>query len=408
MYLRSVFNSVMAEDLSLSLSNEDTFQVKNIKQDKIASFEIYIILRYLSHSEIKNLMTDYNIKKLPCDENSLQYIEKIADSMISAKKYLKKKIFFQDIFWAYLELLSHVKVSEELALKILKHLRNSFQVTELTHYRECINHFLSNLCEDELYHSEKIAASVTQLIDCILDFVIADSEIQYTFIGILNYLFYLCKISKYIYDDTDRIQKVIEKCDIFFCVKIYRDIGPGGQNLIKEIFHSWNPNSNVSDYILYCDAVFSKIIEPNLNSEKNIYEWIESIATMEKKDETLGVKLFSKEPIYSDLVRNLINLFLNNLILEPVTLRKIVNEIGDNMSIWLLNIEKFDYTKFNCKWLTLCQTGLLKHIAMNRIAKEKILASYKSQYKSGTVPNKVTELILNFFIVNVDEIDSNL
>ena len=75
------------------------------------------------------------------------------------------------------------------------------------------------------------------------------------------------------------------------------------------------------------------------------------------------------------------------------------------MSRWLLNMESFDYVAFDCKWLDLCQSGLLKKIAANCIAREKILATYKKKYESGTVSNKITGLIVKFFLSNANEND---
>ena len=111
------------------------------RSSKLTSFEVYVILRYLSQSDLKKLMKEHDIKFLPCNEQAFEYIEKIADSMICAKKYIKRTAFSQDLFWVYLELLSHVKVSEDLAAKVLEHLSDSWQETESMSNRESINHF---------------------------------------------------------------------------------------------------------------------------------------------------------------------------------------------------------------------------------------------------------------------------
>lgn len=403
LYLRSIFASVMAEDLSNPLSDEDVFSVGNIKQDKLTSFEVYVILRYLSQSDLKKLMKEHDIKFLPCNEHALEYIEKIADSMICAKKYIKGTNFSQDLFWVYLELLSHVKVSEDLATKVLEHLSDSWQEIELMRNRECINHFLVNLCDDHHYHNKKISAFATKMLDHIFDLLIADPESRLHFGGMISYLSYLCKKSENAYDDAKKIQNVSEACKIDFCVEFYSNIGSDAQNLIREQFHNLKLKDSASDYKLYCDAVLAKIIQPDPDTEEKVYEWIRSVAVVKKTDRKSGITRLPKEADYSEVIKKLVNLYLSDQISDIEALSEIMNEFGDSMSRWILNMESFDYANFDCKWLDFCQFGLLKKIAANSIAREKILAAYKKQYESGTVSNNITELIVKFFILNADE-----
>lgn len=388
----------MAEDLSDPLFDEDVFSAGNIKQDKLTSFEIYVILRYLSQSDLKKLMKEHDIKFLPCNEHALEYIEKIADSMICAKNYIKRTAFSQDLFWVYLELLTHVKVSENLAVKVLEHLSDSWQETELMSNREGINHFLVNLCDDHHYHNKKISAFAAKMLDHIFDLLIADPGSRLHFRGMIDYLSYLCKKSENAYDDAKKIQKVSEACKIDFCVGFYSNIGSDAQNLIREQFHDLKPKDSASDYILYCDAVLAKIIQPDPDTEEKMYEWIRSAAAVKKTDHKSGITRLPKEADYSDVIQKLVNLYLSDQISDIEALSEIINEFGDPMSRWILNIESFDYANFDCKWLDLCQPELLKKIAANSIAREKILAAYKKQYESGTVSNNITELIVKFFI----------
>ena len=405
LYLRSIFASVMAEDLSDPLSDEDVFGAGNIKQDKLTSFEIYVILRYLSQSDLKKLIKEHDIKFLPCNEHALEYIEKIADSMICAKNYIKRTVFSQDLFWVYLELLSHVKVSEDLAAKVLEHLSDSWQETELRSNREGINRFLINLCDDHHYHNKKISAFAAKMLDHIFDLLIADPGSRLHFRGMIGNLSYLCKKSENAYDDAMKIKKISEACKIDFCIGFYGNIGSDAQNLIREQFHDWQPEDSASDYMLYCEVVLAKIIEPDPDTEKKMYEWIKSVAAVKETDHKSGITRFPKEADYSDVINELINLYLSDQISDMDALSEIINEFGDPMSRWLLNMESFDYVAFDCKWLDLCQSGLLKKIAANCIAREKILATYKKKYESGTVSNKITGLIVKFFLSNANEND---
>ncbi len=173
--------------------------------------------------------------------------------------------------------------------------------------------------------------------------------------------------------------------------------------MIREQFHNLKLKDSASDYKLYCDAVLAKIIQPDPDTEEKVYEWIRSVAVVKKTDRKSGITRLSKEADYSEVIKKLVNLYLSDQISDIEALSEIMNEFGDSMSRWILNMESFDYAKFDCKWLDFCQSVLLKKIAANSIAREKILAAYKKQYESGTVSNNITELIVKFFISNADE-----
>lgn len=68
------------------------------------------------------------------------------------------------------------------------------------------------------------------------------------------------------------------------------------------------------------------------------------------------------------------------------------------MSKWLLDLEGFDYRKFQCNWLILCHQGLIDLIAKNRTAREKIISVYKEQYGSLTDGTKINDIIIKNFI----------
>lgn len=245
------------------------------------------------------------------------------------------------------------------------------------------------------------------MLEHIFDLLIADPRRQLHFRSMIGYLSYLCKKSENAYDDAKKIQEVSEACKMDFCVGFYRNIGSDAQNLIREQFHNWKPEDSATDYMLYCDAVLTQIMKPDPDTEKKMYEWIKSVAGVMKTDHKSGITRLPKEADYSDVIQELVNLYLSDQISNIEALSEIINEFGNSMSRWLLNMESFDYANFDCKWLDLCQSGLLKKIAANSIAKEKILATYKKQYESGTVSNNITELIVKFFISNADENEGN-
>ena len=99
-----------------------------------------------------------------------------------------------------------------------------------------------------------------------------------------------------------------------------------------------------------------------------------------------------------DVLQQMINLFLDNKIIDVELLKNIVGKSDDEMSKWLLDLDNFDYTKFDCSWLTLCQQGLIDLIVANDIARKGILNNYKEQYDTLTDSTKITDIIVRNFI----------
>lgn len=103
----------------------------------------------------------------------------------------------------------------------------------------------------------------------------------------------------------------------------------------------------------------------------------------------------------------MVNLYLNDQIEDVEVLREAADIAGDAMSQWLLNIEKFDYSKFDCNWLNLCRSGLLRSIAQNDVARKSILTAYKSQYEANAVLSKVNEIIIDYIIADPSAMNLN-
>ena len=235
------------------------------------------MLRYLNQSDLKILFKEYEIKVLPADEAALQYIENIADSMFNAKKYIKRTIFTSDIFWVYLEIVTHLNISEPLSIKILDHLSGVWNESNLKSNRECVNRFIVNICK--YYDNPNIVAAASIIINNILVSMIQDSDNRSYFINILNNLLYIRNQNGNTYCDSDRISKIASTRKMSLCANIYSNLGKEAQKPIKTLFDLWVPDTNANDYCLYCDVVLSKIQLPNVDTEKQIFPGLKHLPT---------------------------------------------------------------------------------------------------------------------------------
>ena len=89
---------------------------------------------------------------------------------------------------------------------------------------------------------------------------------------------------------------------------------------------------------------------------------------------------------------------MNDKIINIDILKKMVYESDDEMSKWLIDLNKFDYNKFECSWLVLCGDKLLKAIVENPEVKHNIISAYKRQYDSLPQLDKVSDIIVKYFI----------
>lgn len=403
LYLRSVLSSVTAEDIPESILDGEEVEAGNIKEDKLKTFDLYIMLRYLNQSDLKQLFTEYDIKILPIDEDALQYIEKISDSMFNARKYVKYNVYSRDIFWTYLELISHIEISGDLAIKILEHLSSSRNGQDFEIYTECINRFIVNLSRKKYYQNLDIPKFESTIIDNILEFIISDPRHKWKFKGIIWNLSYICKQSGNSYDDAEKINNLIGVCGKDFFVNLYENLGINCQKQLLDHFNGWKPENNADDYCLYCDAVLSGVIKPDIDIERRIYDWIAKSCSEKNDNKNSAVKMAPRPRNYSDVIKELINLFLNNRIQDVECLTNCVKQFGDLASNWLLNLNEFNYEDFDCNWLSMCRPGLLCSIAKNEVANKSILKAYKKQYKSKAVLNKIGDIIVRYFISGPDE-----
>ena len=398
LYLRSILSSVMAKDLPDLSSTDSASSVGNVHLDKLSSFDYYIMLRHMAQSELKNVFKEYNIKILPSDKEELHYLEEIADSIISASKHIQNFTAASDIFWKYLEILLHVDISTKLAVKILSQialLKNEF---DLRTNNDSISQFIFNLCKEKYYESQKICNLAHRVLNNILDVIAADRKsLSSQFIVTVNNLAYLCLKCGKAYNDSEKIEKISNEDHIGFLIRIYRNLGDEAQSTIKKILSEIIFEENAKGYSNYCLAVRSDIIESNRDVERQLYKWLIKELEKDSSYERNGIS-FSGSVGYKHVIKELVNLFLNNQIIDTETLAKIVNKTSDEMSIWLLDVEHYDYSKFDCNWLSLCHYGLLKAISANAIAKEGILESYQLQYTTKPLQGNINDIIVKYFI----------
>lgn len=153
----------------------------------------------------------------------------------------------------------------------------------------------------------------------------------------------------------------------------------------------------IGDYYQYCEGVLSGAIINDVDVELEIIIWLSTMIENSKKEDKSDIQ-FIGGMNYSDIVKELVNLYLNDKLTNIDILKNMVYETDDEMSKWLLNLNNFDYNKFECSWLVLCGNRLLRSIAENQEVKQNIISSYKKQYDYLLEADKVNDIIIKYFI----------
>lgn len=394
LYVRTILSSINASDITLEYTDGIC---SNIKADALTDFDLYIILRYMQRKDLVKYFKEYGIKKLPICEDGKTYLNNICKSICNESKRHKRTIFETDRFWSYLELISRTNISEEVAQIVLKRLMEIDNEVDVRTYKDTISCFVLNICDEKLYENNDVCNLINEFTDKIIGFVIADKDISSILSCVIINLIYFISKSETKYNNVALVKKLVEADLRTLLFDLYPYLNSESQNIIKEKYNSWKPRKESADeYNQYCEGVLSGALEINKDIENEILQWI--LGNIENDIEKNGLINLGFSINHTGVMKNMINLFLNDKIIDVDLLKNIVGKSDDEMSKWLLDLQGFDYTKFNCSWLKLCKQKLLDSIVKNEIAKNSILNIYKMQYATLAEREKINDIIINNFI----------
>ena len=157
---------------------------------------------------------------------------------------------------------------------------------------------------------------------------------------------------------------------------MYPYLGSASQKLICGKYKDWKFQDNEEDINFYCLLVQAGIIQPDEDTENKIY----SHSGISRNE---------------NLIYSLLNLYLNGFILSKDRLREIIESSGMDFPSWLINLDDYDYDKFDVNWLSLCSQRLLSEIS-GRV-KKTIGRKLVGAYKSGKINKKLTDIYFDYF-----------
>lgn len=394
LYIRTIMSSINASEIC---NNDIGEHCGNIKPDTLTDFDIYIALRYIERKELINYFKEYRIKKLPVSELAVSYIEKISKSICDESIIQRNTIHETGCFWTFLEILNHTVVTENIIHNVFERLLLLKSERDIISYKDTLNRFFIKIAEEKLYENKEICKKANNMVNLLFEFIIKDNNNGFLLYLIKSLLYFINK-GGLSYNNINMIKQLMRndcRKTLFECYTYFND---RGKACVRKEYEEWKPQKNVmGDYYQYCEGVLSGAIINDADVELEIIIWLSTMIENSKKEDKSGIQ-FIGGMNYSDIVKELVNLYLNDKLTNIDNLKNMVYETDDEMSKWLLNLNNFDYNKFECSWLVLCGGRLLKSIAENQEVKQNIISSYKKQYDYLLEADKVNDIIIKYFI----------
>lgn len=393
LYIRTIMSSINAADISLDYTGESC---ENIKPDTLTDFDIYIALRYMQRKDLINYFKEYKIKNMPLCDEAVTYLEKISEFICAESIVRKNTVYNEDRFWSFLEILSHTTITKRTTHNVFERLLSIERVSDVISHRDTLNRVFIKIIEEKMYENKKICEQANSMVTLLLRFYIKDNIDSLMFL--ISHLLYFTDKGGLPYNNMNIIKKIIKSDCRLLLFTCFPYLSGRGQALVKKNYEEWKPQSDsVRDYYQYCKGVLAEVIAANSDIENEIITWIASMIESSKQESNSNIRLVGGLD-YLAVLQELINLYLKNKIINVDELKKTASKSYNEMFKWLLDLEAYDYSKFDCLWLTLCSDRLLQTIAENEVTKKSVILAYKEQYGSFPEADKVGEIIVKYFI----------
>ncbi len=394
LFFQSIFQSALAPDLVSEKINPD--EALNIHAEYLTPFEIYVALKYVAYKDIQKLV-DGEIR-IPVNKECVDYLRKVISCLTARHAWSYDN---NTPFWKTVLLMGYIDIDNSAFTEGIKKIADYARGDQIRIYQNTILKFIDNaekLGVIDRENIEYVSKVLSLALEYLVDVNISESPYLTNYV---NYLAHLCNKHECKYDNADEIEKLWTKGAQRLCVEMFLELGEKSESVIKKKFDNWSPQGTQNEYILYCLAVTSKIIEPDdaveqciidyINSEKNRFE-------KGKQNNSATIQTFGQnEPAYIELMLIMCELNFQRLITDTERLKKTVLEVGDSLSKWLIDMESFDYSEFDIDWLERCSLTLLKDISKSEKAKKGITRKIQSAYKKGRVNKRVLNMFFEHF-----------
>lgn len=321
LYVKSILKSAAAPDKK---AEYEAYQSGNVHAPNIGTFELSLIIKYMSEKDITNMLSEYEINMLPVDGQCKDHMKKVLKNLRP-----EKSLRCDREFWNCLIVLSHMDMDAETAEMALDCISEKFNYYSFRSHKNVIYKFLS-VCHKMKLFKKKNAdkfhiydyalgrflenlLNQTESAECTS--VRRNSEI----IQIVVYMIYD------VYGEPMHLdlRNFFKDEKSLIAAKIYPYCSKKNQEMTVKYFENNLGNLTWESYELYYEIVTNDIIKPNLEYEQKIFTDINNIK-----------KIYSNRipNEYENILTTMCNLYLNDKVIDVGTLKEIIkNSEQDNL-----------------------------------------------------------------------------
>ena len=384
----------MESTLSPDIKGEKSLGIiknpSNIRPETLDNFDLYLIIRYLSLKEIKNIVFKKQRKFIPIDTESKNYLSKVASN---CKEFDSLK--HSELFWKIIYIISHIEFNESLILKIISELINYTNIIDISFNGNIISDFFQSIEEQANIFSNvngRFSTELCNYLDCILkntEKIISEikpsekklQNILYTGINLYK------KITKIDFSSSE-IENILNIKYIDILSIIYHMLSIEYKEKIEHIAknHQWEIDDD-NLYSLYLLA-HNKIIPIDDELEKRILDYI---STLEDDRKNTTNSKYERALLY------ITNLYTDNLFKTTDIFSNFIKQSGDDFYSFIIDTKNFDYNKFELNWLKYCSSKFLDELRQNKKILLMIRQKVKEQYIEGHLEDTLMQIYFKHF-----------
>lgn len=386
-YFQSIVNSVLVKDDN---NDADIIPSKSIHADELQPFDVLIALKFVNDKNISKLLEDIS-SKLPISFEALEYLSEVISN---CEEGMPKSVYVQDNpFWKCLTFLGYCDLNSKLVdvtLKKLNELIASFQYRD---YKNKIIRFLKSAKEQDAISDQGVVL-LERILEKVLLFLAKDKTVADYHIELVLCVLWVLKSKDNTFDRLDLIKPLISDDSRVFVVSLYNLLGDNCRKSLEEEYSGWSFENDWKGFEFYYYLVLSRIQEPDSDVEKIIYKYFEDIE--DDNTPSLDGVIFISDQSNESFIYKLLVLFLEGLIIDKESCRRIIMKYNLPGAEWLLDYVDYDYSFFDVSWLAICTESLLSKICKNSAVKNKLKKAVEKRYRSGDVERKILDLYFKY------------
>lgn len=379
MYIQSILASTTAKDRKSKL---DTIESNNIHSYDLRWFDLFAILKYMGDGKaIDFQFKGYSLEWIEVGKDALSYLNKIVPNIVNEKNK-------DDLYWKLIALCGHIRLNNQITLRLLYSLRNRLNFRNLVLYDDLILGLIENAINQNILNKIHVPY-LNEILKRIL--IISLSRNEDSIFNTFNAILYWLKKNYVFYSDMSMVKKLVENNMDRIIGELFKISTPNLKTLIQRAYKSKAiPSISPKNCDIYLQLALNGII--NFSKEiENKY-----ISYLQTRNKTADEIEASPNDV-AIITRELGNLYVSNKINDKIKVKEMINKYALDRTKWIIEPEAFDYKRFKIEWLESLTTSFLKKISRNKKLKYEIQNQFIENYNQRKLNNELLTIYFTYF-----------